>query len=91
MEEPKQNLGIRIAVLDRGFVYVGRAAIDDRSLYLTDAQNIRRWGTNGGLGELAATGPTPRTQMDKTGQLLVPLKSLNHLIAVEESVWEKLL
>lgn len=81
--------GIQIAVLDRGFVYIGRAKTDDDWLYLTDAQNVRRWGTTKGLGELAATGPTPRTKLDKTGTVKAPLKSLIHLIAVEEQIWEK--
>lgn len=81
--------GIQIAVLDRGFVYIGRAKTDDDWLYLTDAQNVRRWGTTKGLGELAATGPTPKTKLDKTGTVKAPLKSLIHLIAVEEQIWEK--
>lgn len=83
--------GIRIAVLDRGFVYVGRAVSDEDWLYLTDAQNIRRWGTTKGLGELARTGPIPKTKLDKTGSLKAPLKAVISLIAVEETVWEKVL
>lgn len=83
--------GIQIAVLDRGFVYVGRAKTDDDWLYLSDAQNVRRWGTTNGLGQLAATGPTQQTKLDKAGTVKAPLKSLIHLIAAEEQIWETLL
>ena len=83
--------GIQIAVLDRGFVYVGRVKTDADWCYLTDAKNIRRWGTTGGLGELAAHGPTESTKLNKAGSIQAPMKSLIHLIAVEASIWEKLL
>jgi hypothetical protein len=82
---------IQIAVLDRGFVYVGRAKTDDDWLYLTDAQNIRRWGTSKGLGELAQNGPMPNTKLDKVGSLKAPMKAIISLIDVEKTVWEKAL
>ena len=83
--------GIQIVVLDRGFVYIGRAKTDQDWLFLTDASNIRRWGTSKGLGELAACGPTSETKLDKTGTLKAPLKSVISLIAVAEEIWQKLL
>lgn len=83
--------GIQIAVLDRGFVYVGRVKTDAEWCYITDAHNIRRWGTTKGLGELAAAGPTPNTKLDKSGTIQAPLKSLIHLISAEEQIWEKLI
>lgn len=83
--------GIQIAVLDRGFVYVGRVRTDADWCYLTDAQNIRRWGTSSGLGQLAQNGPTPQTKLDKVGSLKAPMKTVISLIDVEESVWVKAL
>lgn len=83
--------GIQIAVLDRGFVYVGRVKTDADWCYISNAFNVRRWGTSKGLGELAATGPTLQTNMDKTGSLKAPIKAVISLIAVEEQVWEKIL
>jgi hypothetical protein len=83
--------GIQIVVLDRGFVYVGRVKTDADWCFITDAKNIRRWGTSKGLGELAAFGPTKNTKMDQTGAVKAPLKSVIHLIAVSEPIWEKLL
>ena len=88
---PEIDQGIQIVVLDRGFVYVGRVKTDDDWCYINNALNLRRWGTTNGLGELAANGPTGNTKMDKSGTVKAPMKSLIHLIAVEEQIWEKLL
>lgn len=88
---PLVDHGIQIVVLDRSFVYVGRTKTGADWLYLTDAQNVRRWGTEHGLGQLATAGPTRNTKLDKTGSLKAPMKAVISLIAVEESVWEKIL
>ena len=40
--------GQHIVVLDRGFVYVGDVTIDGDFLRITDAKNIRYWGTKNG-------------------------------------------
>ena len=71
--------GQHIAVLDRGFVYVGDVRIDGDFLYLTNAQNIRVWGTKQGLGELR-NGKLPDTRLDPVGEIIAPLKSLIHLV-----------
>lgn len=71
--------GQHIAVLDRGFVYVGNVSREGEFLKLTDAKNIRRWGTTKGLGELV-DGPLENTVTDHVGQVLVPFKALIHLI-----------
>ena len=59
---------IRIIVADRGWVFVG-ACVDhsDGSVTITNAKNIRNWGTTKGLGELA-TGPVSgKTKYDDYG------------------------
>ena len=71
--------GQHIAVLDRGFVYVGNVSRDGEFLKLTDAKNIRKWGTTKGLGELV-NGPLANTITDPVGEVLIPLKALIHLI-----------
>lgn len=71
--------GQHIAVLDRGFVYVGDAEINGDFLSIKKAKGIRRWGTTKGLGELR-TGPTPQTVLDEVGEVIVPLRALIHLI-----------
>ena len=50
---------VRIIVLQRGWVAVGRFYQDGSACRLECAQIIRRWGTTRGLGELAAQGTLP--------------------------------
>jgi len=78
--------GIKIAVLDRGFVYIGYVKIEGDFLYLSHAKNIRYWGTTKGLGELVS-GPTKDTKLDAVGNVTVPIRALISLIDVEQSKW----
>jgi len=57
---------IRLIVLDRGFVFVGRCPDPAGcGLWITveDARCVRVWGTSNGLGELCS-GPTSNTVLD---------------------------
>lgn len=78
---------LRIAVLDRGFVYVGLCALDAGVLTITDARCIRRWGTTAGLGQLALTGPTEKTVFDHAGTIRAPSNAVMHLIDCDATVW----
>ena len=79
-----------IAVLERGFVYVGIATVADGMLVLQQAKNIRKWGTTAGLGQLALNGPTKDTVLDKAGKVIAPLSAVIHLIEVhDERHWTK--
>lgn len=78
---------IKIAVLDRGFVYVGHVKQDGDFLILTKAKNIRQWGTSRGLGELVS-GPLSGTKLDPVGTVRVPSRALISLIDVEQSKWK---
>lgn len=80
------NAPIQIVVLDRGFVYVGRVTVGGEWITIEQAQNIRRWGTTRGLGELV-NGPTPDTKLDTVGTVLAPLRAVIHLIDVQEAAW----
>ena len=80
----------QIAVLDRGFVYVGLCAVADGILTITQAQNVRRWGTSAGLGQLAQSGPTSSTKLDAAGTIRAPLSSVIHLIDCTASAWPAL-
>jgi len=79
----------QIAVLDRGFVYIGRVKWNDDVLTITNAKCIRRWGTTKGLGELV-NGALPETILDTVGTIHVPVRSLIHLIDVVESAWKNI-
>lgn len=81
---------IQIAVLDRGFVFVGHCAYseDGQTLHIKRASCIRRWGTTKGLGELVS-GPLANTALDKAGDVSAPAKSVIFLMAVEQSPWTR--
>ena len=80
----------QIAVLDRGFVYVGFCFVADGVLTITQAQNVRRWGTTTGLGLLAGSGPTSHTRLDAAGTIRAPLTSVIHLIDCTATAWPAL-
>lgn len=58
---------VKIVVLQRGWVVVGKYSQTDTEGMLEDAATIRIWGTTKGLGELALDGPTSSTKLDKAG------------------------
>ncbi len=54
---------VKIVILQRGWVYVGRFSRDGDMCKLTNGRCIRRWGTTKGIGELF-NGPKPDTKLD---------------------------
>ena len=82
--------GLKIVVLDKGFVYIGIVTTDGEWVHISNAHNIRRWGTTRGLGQLALTGPTSDTKLDAAGDIQAPFHALQHLIAVKAEKWERL-
>ena len=69
----------KIVIADKGFVYVGRVTESEGGIIIHDAQNIRRWGTTKGLGELRS-GPTESTKHDPYGTVRVPIGSVVSVI-----------
>jgi hypothetical protein len=55
---------IRIVILDRGWVAVGRWSKAGSECRLDGAYIIRIWGTERGLGQLAMDGPLKSTVLD---------------------------
>lgn len=78
---------IVIAILQRGWVFVGRLTKEGSEMVLTDASNIRRWGTKDGLGELAAKGPLSETKLDKVGTVKFHELTTVALIKCDQDVW----
>lgn len=74
----------QIVVLDRGFVYAGDVTLENDFIIISNAQNIRRWGTTKGLGELALNGPQPQTVLNPVGTVRAPSRALISLIGVKE-------
>ena len=70
--EEETNYGgseIKIVILQRGWVFVGKFSKVGSACKLTEASNIRTWGTTKGLGELAQDGPTSTTKLDKVNDV----------------------
>jgi hypothetical protein len=80
MNTNQQVSGTQIVVLDRGWVFVGQVSIQDDLVTITNARNIRRWGTSAGLGELAEKGPLPETKLDSYGTVVAPLRAVIHFV-----------
>ena len=76
-----------VAILDRGWVFIGRATEDEFTLTLKDADCIRQWGTTKGLGQLALEGKQSGTVLDAAGTVAVPKGSVVALIDAKEASW----
>lgn len=87
MEKKTTLAGFGIVVLDRGFVYVGSVCIDGDWCVISDARNIRYWGTERGLGQLALEGPTSKTKLDVVGTVRAPMRAVISVIDSEEKKW----
>lgn len=78
---------IKIAILQRGWVMVGRFERTGSDCTLRDASVIRVWGTTRGLGEIATDGPAKKTILDKCGVVQFDYLTAVALIDCEESKW----
>ena len=87
MQKKETLSGYAIVVLDRGYVYVGDVDIDDSWCVITNARNIRYWGTTNGLGELVQSGPTSKTKLDVVGTVRCPLRAVIHVLDTEATKW----
>jgi hypothetical protein len=87
--ETKEFTGeIKIVVLQRGWVYVGRFERDGNNCKLHNAYNIRQWGTTKGLPELVH-GPLSSTKLDKCeGIIEFDWLTVVHTITVNIDRWK---
>lgn len=76
-----------IVLTDRGFVWVGELSKQEEFVVITNAKNIRYWGTTNGIGELALNGPTSKTKLDMTGTVRVPYKAVLGILNTEKGKW----
>jgi hypothetical protein len=86
--ETKPTGDIKIVVLQRGHVAVGRFSKDGDMCKLTGASIIRYWGTTKGLGEIAYNGPTVKTKLDKCSDISFHLLTSILIIDCVEETWE---
>lgn len=93
---PKDSIPVlsgdaKIVILQRAWVYVGRLSKEGNTCRLTNAYNIRTWGTTKGLPELVH-GPTSSTKLDKCeGVVEFDWLTVVHTITVNEEKWKGLL
>ena len=90
MSKGKVGKVVKIAVLQRGWVYVGEFSKKGDMCTLEKASCVRRWGTSKGLGELVS-GPTPNTVLDKAGTVEFHILTAVNLIEGDSEKWAKYL
>jgi hypothetical protein len=83
------NSEIKIIILQRGWVAVGKFHKKETDCRLLDAYIIRRWGTTKGLGELALEGPTSDTILDKAGTMYFDSLTVVASLDCNKKIWEK--
>lgn len=88
-EQPKENEGeIKIVVLQRGWVLIGKFEKDGTHCTLSSASVIRNWGTTKGLGELS-NGKQKDTKLDKCNGLVeFDILTVVLMISVKQDAWK---
>ena len=79
---------LKIIVLDRGWVFVGRITESPGQITIDEAACIRYWGTTKGLGELAQNGPLQKTKIDPSLRIVAPGRAVIFTMDCEESKWK---
>jgi len=77
---------VRIVILQRGWVVVGRWSRDGDMCSLEQAAVIRTWGTTKGLGELVG-GPTSLTKLDPAGHVEFHILTVVATLDADEDAW----
>ena len=80
---------VKIVILQRGWVFVGKFSQEGSKCTLTSAKNIRTWGTTKGLGELASDGPTSSTKLDDVNDVSFHELTVVATIDCDDKVWSK--
>jgi hypothetical protein len=81
---------VKIVILQRGWVMVGRFERKGSDCKLHNASVIRIWGTKKGLGEIAEHGPTKDTILDSCNGLVeFDYLTVIATISCNEKSWEK--
>lgn len=78
---------IRIVILQRGWVAVGKFVRLGERCRLLGASIIRDWGTTHGLGEIAEGGPTEKTKLDPIPEMEFHELTVIATVRCEASKW----
>ena len=79
---------IKIVVIERGFIYVGRVEASDGEVTIHDARSLIRWGSSQHLGELVH-GPLENTLLGASCTVRVRDGQIIHMIEVDQNDWRK--
>jgi len=80
---------IKIVILQRGWIMIGRFERNGSDCKLSNASVIRSWGTTKGLGQLAKEGKQPNTKLDKCyGVVQFDYLTVVAMIDCEETKWQ---
>lgn len=82
-------MGIKIVVLQRGWISVGNLYKKNEYFKLTNCNTIRRWGTTKGLGEIAKNGPTSETKLDSDTETLFHELTVVKILDCNKEKWTK--
>jgi hypothetical protein len=90
MDTEEKSNDVRIVVLQRGFVVVGRWTQTPGSMQVTlaDSSIVRQWGTTKGLGEITS-GPTNKTVLDAAGEIKFHELTVVLSMKCDAAKWEK--
>lgn len=81
---------IKIVILQRGWVMVGKFERTGNDCELKEASVIRRWGTTRGLGQITKDGPTSSTQLDPcNGPVRFDYLTVVAMLDCNDEVWKK--
>lgn len=80
--------GLKIVVLQRGWVIVGDLKYHGQEGVLTNASVIRIWGTQKGIGQLALEGKQKETVLDPCGTCRFKVGTEIFILDCEESKWK---
>lgn len=77
---------VKIVILQRGWVMVGRWGRDGDDCWLDGAKIIERWGTTEGLGQLV-NGPTSETRLRPAGRVEFHILGVVATLTCREDAW----
>lgn len=86
-ESTKSDGGVRIVILQRGWVVVGHYYRDGDSVRIENCAVIRQWGTIKGLGEIATSGPTAKTVLDDCPTVRVDAAAVVASMDCDDAKW----
>lgn len=85
------NGKIKIVVLQRGWVQIGRFYRKGMDCRLENAHIIRKWGTSEGLGQLAFEGKQEETIFDRAGTSTFDYLTVCFTLDCNEEKWKSAL